>query len=551
LNRGIENVKEIFTPLMILKEKASLESIMESQVDELGDIRSNCLKSKDFTYLQDKVKYKIENGLLMAIIDDLNPAIVIPPSKIGIILAHAHLQGHAGVKRMILALEPYYFPKKYTLVKQFTQSCYSCFLSQIGNKKVKIGIYPCPTRPFQELYMDLLENLNPIKGYSHILVTQCAFSDFLLLFPMKSKTSTELTKIFFYSIFQSFNIEKIHTDNGALFRNKDFLSTASALGIKVIASASLHPSGRGQIERTVGLVKKLMKKLLAANSKNDLNWELLPICISKSFNHTISPKTNFKPFELVFGTEGGITFSDMESYAPPHYFVKSDQMYINVLNKQLKEMVKIATKNITELREQRQESLNKNRIEKHFKTGDYVFTIDNVRVPGNSRVLKTTLNPSPYVVLRPLYTSTLVRRLADGFTTLYPNKRLKAYNKIDPLFNTLPKEVVRVLLNDFQNLLEPDLQEIIKVDNLDVPTGIVLYNDDEIKDRKTDVEFQGIENINDPSFSEDLQELQADLGIDPIVTNLLNEESSDEEDEISLPGYNLRPRGDKRVQFAS
>ena len=56
----------------------------------------------------------------------------------------------------------------------------------------------------------------------------------------------------------------------------------------------------------------------------------------------------------------------------------------------------------------------------------------------------TKLQPSPYIVVRPLWTTTLVKRLADGFTTLYSNNDLKKYNGGSPLFSDLPVEISRV-----------------------------------------------------------------------------------------------------------
>jgi hypothetical protein len=74
-----------------------------------------------------------------------------------------------------------------------------------------------------------------------------------------------------------------------------------------------------------------------------------------------------------------------------------------------------------------------------------VDVLDRTMVEGNPRVLKTTLNPSPYVVLRPLFKSTLVMRIADRFTSLYNNDDLKLFQGNSPLFQNLPKEVLRYL----------------------------------------------------------------------------------------------------------
>jgi hypothetical protein len=52
--------------------------------------------------------------------------------------------------------------------------------------------------------------------------------------------------------------------------------------------------------------------------------------------------------------------------------------------------------------------------------------------------------------------------LADGFITLYSNNDLKRYDKTSPLFNTLPPEITKVLLNDFSDFITTDFTEITK-----------------------------------------------------------------------------------------
>jgi len=175
--------------------------------------------------------------------------IFVPPSMIGLLLAHTHLLGHTGVTKMLKNMDSYYFETMYTVTKNFVQSCYSCFLSYTGTRKQKLGIYPIPSRPFEEIMIDLLENLNAIRGYSHILVVLCTFSGFVLLFPLKSKTNAEISKVLLYSVLQPFNVKKLHSDNGPGFRSLPFLKELSAIGISVISSSALHTAGRGAVEK--------------------------------------------------------------------------------------------------------------------------------------------------------------------------------------------------------------------------------------------------------------------------------------------------------------
>ena len=91
------------------------------------------------------------------------------------------------------------------------------------------------------------------------------------------------------------------------------------------------------------------------------------------------------------------------------------------------------------------------------------------------------------MVIRPLWSTTLVKRLADGFVTLYSNSDLKRYDNKSPLFNNLPPEVNKVLLHNFQDLLQSDMAVLTQHDNLNIPQGIQLFQQEEIADSDNEV----------------------------------------------------------------
>lgn len=481
LTRGLVNVKDTLSPIEILKEKLTRARIIEAQKREFAEIYETCLAAPNFEaempgVLEVNNKYKLVSDLLM--IDKDFHKILVPPSMRGILLSYTHLLGHKGLNRMIADLQSYYFPKMNTITKQFIQCCYGCFLTNKGNRKSKIGIYPTPSYPFEEITMDLAENLNTISGYSHLLISQCALTDFVIIIPLKSKLATEVNRGILNGIFQQFNVKRIHTDNGPCFRSNVWLEVMAALNIQIIGSSALHPSGRGQIERLVGTIKIMLKRMLAI--KTDLNWEYLPYLCAKILNNTTSPKTNFKPQEMVFGNQGaGLPNFSTESFSHAHPNVRNNKQHIEKITQEIQQMTQAASEKLTQLRMLTNEKLNKNRISKEFKINDYVFVLDRYNMPGNTRPLKTKFHPSPYIVIRPLWTTTLVKRLADGFIALYSNDDLKRYDGKSPLFANIPKEISRVLLHDFQDLLESDISVITKHDPLDIPSGIELFEQDQ------------------------------------------------------------------------
>ena len=477
IHQGLTNITDVVTPIEILRERLSRAQIIRFQKQEFADIYTACLAGENFEYEEEhgtKRKFKLVSDLLM--IDHDFYKIMFPTALIGLLLSYTHLLGHKGLNRMLSDLESYHFDNKYTIAKRFVRCCYACFLSHKSSRKQRLGVYPAPSYPMEEVCVDLIESLNTINGYSHILVTMCALTDFVILTPLKTKSSSEVNRAFLYSVLQQFNVKRVHQDNAMCFRSQPWLSAMSALGITILNTSAIHPAGRGQIEREVGLVKLMMKKMLATSTNENFNWEMLPYLCAKIMNNNVSPKTNCKPAEMLFGTGNGPAFLDREQLAPPHHLVKTNTQHIELLSKEITKMVDNATERLTQLRIVTNDRINKKRVSKDFAVNDIVFALDRFQIPGNTRPLKLKFYPSPYVVLRPLWTTTLIRRLSDGFCTLYNNDSLKKYSGADPHFATVPTEIKRVLLHTFQDFLSSDLTTIAKFDDFSIPDGIQLYD---------------------------------------------------------------------------
>jgi hypothetical protein len=141
-----------------------------------------------------------------------------------------------------------------------------------------------------------------------------------------------------------------------------------------------------------------------------------------------------------------------------------------------------------------------------------------MQIPGNTRPLKTRYHPSPYVVVNARHTTTQVKRLADGFESVYSNNDIKKYDKTSPLFASLPPQVARVLLHDFQNLLQQDLCTITKYDTLDGPAGMQLF-DENLKEQSPESEEEN--EIDNPITITAEQNLVGDqIELDPLEEKL-------------------------------
>ena len=155
---------------------------------------------------------------------------------------------------------------------------------------------------------------------------------------------------------------------------------------------------------------------------------------------------------------------DIEPLKHIHPLVRTNRQHIESLNNEIRELTKSASQRLTELRLITNEKVNKNRISKHFKVNDYVFVLDRYSMPGNTRPLKTRFHPSPYVVIRPLWTTTLVKRLGDGFTALHGNddfKNMKAIALYSPTYQKKYHVFYYTIFGNYYSLIYPQLQNMI------------------------------------------------------------------------------------------
>jgi hypothetical protein len=273
---------------------------------------------------------------------------------------------------------------------------------------------------------------------------------------------------------------------------------------------------------------------------------------------------------MILGEVGaGHSFLDTDEIAPPHYMVRNNLLHVQQLAKEIATSTQVATERLTELRTMTNEKINRTRVNKIFEKNDYVFVLDRAKTPGATRPLKTKLQASPYIVLKSLHTTCLVKRLADGFTALYSNNHIKKYTGGSPLFLHLPPEVTNVLLHKFTDLLASDLTKLTKFDPLDLPNGIPLHDlesgesllpkdEDTIESSKdedplvTDPDLTKlIQGVEQDKLLKDLIDLQDETQIEHESSGSSDSDSDSEEGDVSLKvRRSKRGKGkNKKVRF--
>jgi hypothetical protein len=83
----------------------------------------------------------------------------------GPLLAYLHLIGDMGVSKIIENLRSCHFNNKYTRVESFMGMSYGCFLTHRLSRKHFLDTYSIPEHAFEEVSVDLAENLNEVRMF--------------------------------------------------------------------------------------------------------------------------------------------------------------------------------------------------------------------------------------------------------------------------------------------------------------------------------------------------------------------------------------------------
>jgi hypothetical protein len=160
------------------------------------------------------------------------------------------------------------------------------------------------------------------------------------------------------------------------------------------------------------------------------------------------------------------------------------------------------------------------------------------------------------VILSVRYTTVLVKRLSDGFISLYSMDDVKKYDKTSELFQDIPKEIARVLLYDFTELLSEDFSTLLKYDPLEIPNGTPVTNNLKGKSfskilAETDLENEEtfLEELQKDLQKQDLLDIQNDNKLKNELPEIQLNQDSDEEEEEEDSDNGWKNRLRKRVRF--
>ena len=217
------------------------------------------------------------------------------------VLQHCHdhvLAGHFGQNRTLeIIRREYTWPGVRTFVRDYCQSCVLCK----RNKKPRHKPYgllqplPVPTRPWDSISMDFIEEL-PMSG---------DFNSILVIIDRSSKqgifiacdihiTAPELARLFLIHVFSKHGVPShVTSDRGSEFVSHFFRSLGELLNMELHYTSGYHPSADGQTERANQTLEQYIR-MYCSYQQDD--WHLLLPLAEFAYNNAPNASTGLSPF---------------------------------------------------------------------------------------------------------------------------------------------------------------------------------------------------------------------------------------------------------------
>ena len=365
----------------------------------LGDLSArNCIEHRlaDFHLRYQLVIPRIFRPYILAVFHDVNS-----------------LGAHRSADKMLYALQRIaYWPEMKRDVADYVRSCEICAAYKAHAQwSTPIQQWKIPEHPNDRIHIDLTGQLDRSSaGHLYILVVVCAFSKFVTLIPLKTKTAKEVCHQLVTNYFNIFGPPRsICSDLGSEFVSNVLKSIATHYGVDHVFIARKHPSSNGQAERFVGIVKNVLRLMVQGDVRNwHQSVSYAAFALNTAYNHAVKDS----PYFIVFLRD---PFIPLCMYQPGRNLRLSpdDAMYdvIDTQRKIYRAVEHQLGENFKHMERKRKRSKLRD-----IKIGDRVY-IAATPVPYKPLALQCKMSGPWRVIGRKSAVIVTVRRILDGAVT--------------------------------------------------------------------------------------------------------------------------------------
>ncbi|KJZ69109.1 hypothetical protein HIM_11499 [Hirsutella minnesotensis 3608] len=230
--------------------------------------------------------------------------------------------GHQGGTKTCKRIQAqYYWPGLRRDVRRYVSTCRECQLAKPRHHKPYglLAPLPAPSRPWQEISMDFITDLPPVrcekKIYSSILVVVDRLTRYARYIPVSSRISSDgLAEVFLREIFKHYGMpDGIVSDRGSLFTSQFWATFCHLLQCKRRLSTAFHPQTDGQTESINQTIEQYLR---AFCNKEQSDWfDKLPLA-EFTYNTSYHGTVGGAPAEVLMGYHPG-EHEDVLAVKPP------------------------------------------------------------------------------------------------------------------------------------------------------------------------------------------------------------------------------------------
>lgn len=231
----------------------------------------------------------------------------LPQNRLLLVETHhgSPQEPHLGIFKTFKKLSlKYYWPGMFKDTANFISKCDTCLAYKHSNHS-PYGLMGKPkicSRPFQSISLDLMGPLPMTRRRNqHILVINCNFSKYSLIFPLKRATSLNISTILENSVFLTYGVpQTIIMDNGPQFQSREFLNLLNRYSIPFKFHTAYYTP---QVNPTERFNRTIITALASLVDQDHRSWDIYLPKIQLAMNNCVNVVTGYSPSFLVFGRE--------------------------------------------------------------------------------------------------------------------------------------------------------------------------------------------------------------------------------------------------------
>ena len=234
--------------------------------------------------------------------------VYVPPDdelRRRVLQAHHDTQfaGHPGqAKTLELLLRNYYWPTIKSDVQRFVQTCVVCQRTKTFPAKPQGLLQPnrVPTRPWEDISIDLITGLPESNTYNAICVIVDRFTKMIRLTPTTDQVSSEgIARIYRDHIWKLHGVpSRVISDRGSIFVSQFMDALHDLIGSQAALSSAYHPQTDGQTERVNQEVELFLRMFTNEDQSDWSDWLSVAEYVH---NNRVHSSTGHSPFFLNYG----------------------------------------------------------------------------------------------------------------------------------------------------------------------------------------------------------------------------------------------------------